>query len=107
MLWRGRHIPDVSEMTSEEAAGYWLEVLQVARIVTRVFHPCHLKYDLLGNLVPHVHTHIVPRYVDDTSPNMPLKPWEPAPVPEGVFQDQLKQLREAAREAGPPGADSV
>ncbi len=107
VLWRGRHIPDVSEMASEEATAYWLEVLQVARIVTRVFEPCHLNYDLLGNLVPHVHTHIVPRYLDDTSPNMPLKPWEPVLVGESVFEGQLEQLRKATGEAGSPGVDSV
>lgn len=94
-------------MASEEATAYWLEVLQVARIVTRVFEPCHLNYDLLGNLVPHVHTHIVPRYLDDTSPNMPLKPWEPVLVGESVFEGQLEQLRKATGEAGSPGVDSV
>ena len=102
VLWRGRHIPDASEMTSQEASAYWLEVLHVARIITRVFEPCHLNYDLLGNLVPHVHTHIVPRYVDDPSPNMPLKPWEPAPVAEHAFQDQLDRLRRASNETAPP-----
>ena len=87
-------------MTSDEATAYWLEVVHVARILTLVFEPCHVNYDLLGNLVPHVHTHIVPRYVDDPSPNMPLKPWKPTPSPESVFRDQLVQLRGAAGEGG-------
>ena len=93
VVWRGRHIADVSEMSAQEATDYWLEVLEVARIVTRVFEPCHLNYDLLGNEVPHVHTHIVPRYLDDASPNTPLKPWAPVPVPDTVFLQQLRRLR--------------
>jgi diadenosine tetraphosphate (Ap4A) HIT family hydrolase len=93
VVWRGRHVPDVSEMHAEEAADYWQEVLEVARALDTIFEPCHLNYDLLGNLVPHVHTHIVPRYLDDPSPNMPLKPWEPVPVPEAELRDQVARLR--------------
>jgi diadenosine tetraphosphate (Ap4A) HIT family hydrolase len=93
VVWRGRHIPDVSEMEPQEATDYWLEVLEVARGLDTVFAPCQLNYDVLGNLVPHVHTHIVPRYLDDSSPNMPLKPWEPIPVPENELRDRVAQLR--------------
>jgi diadenosine tetraphosphate (Ap4A) HIT family hydrolase len=80
VVWRGRHVPDVSEMHAEEAADYWQEVLEVARALDTIF-------------VPHVHTHIVPRYLDDPSPNMPLKPWEPVPVPEAELRDQVARLR--------------
>ena len=93
VVWRGRHVADVSEMSAQEATDYWLEVLEVARVLTRVFEPCHLNYDLLGNEVPHVHTHIVPRYLDDASPGTPLKPWAPVPVPDSVFAQQLQLLR--------------
>jgi diadenosine tetraphosphate (Ap4A) HIT family hydrolase len=85
----------VSEMEPDEATGYWLEVLRVARSLNVVFEPCHLNYDLLGNLVPHVHTHIVPRYLEDSSPNTPLKPWEPRPVPEHDLREQVARLRTA------------
>lgn len=95
MVWRGRRIADPSDLEPTEATAYWLEVLQVARIVSEVFEPCHLNYDLLGNLVPHVHTHIVPRYLDDPSPHTPLKPWEPTPVPDAELQHQAQRLRTA------------
>jgi hypothetical protein len=36
-------------MEPHEATSYWLEVLTVARAVDRVFEPCHLNYDVLGN----------------------------------------------------------
>ena len=65
--------------------------------MTDVFEPCHLNYDLLGNGVPHVHTHIVPRYVDDPCPNMPLKPWDPRPVPDHELAEQATRLRDRAR----------
>jgi len=93
VTWRGRHIADVSEMAEPELFAYWAEVAQVARALTHVFEPCHLNYNLLGNLVPHVHTHIVPRYVDDPCPNTPLSPWVLSPVPEDAFEDQVRRLR--------------
>ena len=93
VAWRGRHIPDVSEMAESELSAYWAEVAQVARALTSVFQPCHLYYELLGNLVPHVHTHIVPRYVDDPCPNTPIKPWALHAVPEEALEEQVRRLR--------------
>jgi diadenosine tetraphosphate (Ap4A) HIT family hydrolase len=93
VAWRGRHVPDVSEMAEADLFAYWAEVVQVARALTHVFEPCHLNYQLLGNAVPHVHTHIVPRYVDDPCPNMPLKPWVLHAVPEDAYADQVERLK--------------
>jgi diadenosine tetraphosphate (Ap4A) HIT family hydrolase len=91
--WRGRHVADVSEMTAQELTDYWLEVAEVARALTEVLAPCHLNYELLGNAVPHVHSHIVPRYVDDASPNPPLKPWAPVTVPAAELSADAARLR--------------
>jgi diadenosine tetraphosphate (Ap4A) HIT family hydrolase len=100
VVWRGRHVPDVSEMEPSEVTAFWSEALEVARAVAAVFEPCHLNYELLGNLVPHVHTHIVPRYLHDASPNAPLKPWVPVTVPEEELHSQVVRLREAVKVAG-------
>jgi diadenosine tetraphosphate (Ap4A) HIT family hydrolase len=97
VVWRGRHVADVSEMTTQETTDYWLEVMEVARALTHVFEPCHLNYELLGNLMPHVHTHIVLRYVDDPCPNAPLKPWELHPVSNDELQVEVVRLREQVR----------
>ena len=34
--------------------------------------PVKLNYDLLGNSLPHLHTHVVPRYADDPKPGWPF-----------------------------------
>jgi diadenosine tetraphosphate (Ap4A) HIT family hydrolase len=95
--WRGRHVADISEMTDDERASFWNEVALVARAITEVFQPCHLNYDALGNEVPHVHVHIVPRYLDDSSPNMPLKPWNPQRIDDTELTQQAEALRTALR----------
>jgi diadenosine tetraphosphate (Ap4A) HIT family hydrolase len=91
--WRGRHVPDVSEMTDDELSRFRCEIAVVARAMTAVFQPCHLNYDLLGNLVPHVHVHIVPRFLDDPCPNAPLKPWVLHPVDGADLVQQVDRLR--------------
>jgi diadenosine tetraphosphate (Ap4A) HIT family hydrolase len=95
VVWRGPHVADVSEMSEPDLFAYWAEVVQVARALTQVFEPCHLNYDLLGNQVPHVHTHIVPRYLDDPCPNTPLQPWVLQTVPDQDLEHQVARLRSA------------
>ena len=38
------------------------EVSQVAAALARVYRPTKVNYELLGNMVPHMHWHIVPRF---------------------------------------------
>jgi diadenosine tetraphosphate (Ap4A) HIT family hydrolase len=77
VIWRGRHVAEPTELTDAEAAGYWLEVLQVARALEGHFRPVKTNHDTLGNSLPHLHTHVVPRYADDPRPGWPF------PFPEG------------------------
>ena len=96
VVFRGRHVADFTSLTQAEAAAYWRDVQLTARMIERVFAPCHMNYLLLGNLMPHLHVHVVPRYLDDAAPGMPL-PWEPKPVPESEFDSQFRLLTEASK----------
>ncbi|MGE0702608.1 MAG: HIT domain-containing protein [Vicinamibacterales bacterium] len=46
----------------------------VGHMIESGFNPCHTNYMRLGNVTPHLHMHVVPRYLDDTAPERPL-PW--------------------------------
>src|SRR5262245_38869724 len=96
VVFRDRHVADFTTLTTAEVAAYWRDVHNVARMIERVFAPCHMNYQLLGNLVPHLHVHLVPRYVDDPAPGRPL-PWEPKPLAESEFDSQLQLLMEAGK----------
>lgn len=71
VIWRGRHVSDPTELTSDEASGYFAEVLQVARALETHYRPIKMNFEMLGNSLPHLHTHLVPRYLDDGSPGHP------------------------------------
>ena len=99
VIFRGsRHIADPCDLSPTERAGYWSDVCVAARALHRVFSPCHLNYQLLGNAVPHVHTHVIPRYLDDPAPGKPLptKMWEESlSVSDADLVTQVALLRAA------------
>jgi diadenosine tetraphosphate (Ap4A) HIT family hydrolase len=97
VVWRGRHVVEPTELSDEEAASYGSEVLRVGRALETVLQPVKLNYNLLGNSVPHLHTHIVPRYADDPKPGWPFPfPYpEPPPMPEDGLRRDAEALRAA------------
>jgi diadenosine tetraphosphate (Ap4A) HIT family hydrolase len=95
VVFRGRHVADFIELSPRELADYSQDIRNVGQMIDRLFRPCHVNYLLLGNIVPHLHVHIVPRYLDDAAPERPLS-WNPLPVPEEVFAEQFQQLKEVA-----------
>jgi diadenosine tetraphosphate (Ap4A) HIT family hydrolase len=72
VIWRGRHVTEPTELNDAEAAGYWAEVLAVARALISVYRPLKMNYETLGNSLPHLHTHLVPRFTEDPNPGHPF-----------------------------------
>ncbi len=102
VLFRGRHVADPTDLTAEETTGFWQVIAQAARAIQAVFGPCHINYQLLGNAVPHVHAHVIPRYLDDPDPERPLRPevWAaPTSISDIEFAQQVEGLRRAASES--------
>jgi diadenosine tetraphosphate (Ap4A) HIT family hydrolase len=85
-------VASFTDLTGGELAEYWKDIHDVGRMIERVFNPCHMNYLLLGNIAPHLHVHVVPRYLDDPSPERPL-PWNPSEVPADEFARQRQQLQ--------------
>ena len=97
VVWRGRHVVEPTELSDAEAAAYGREVLHVSRALLAVLEPVKLNYDVLGNSMPHLHTHLVPRYADDPRPGWPFPFPEPDPPP--IPGDRLRRDAEALRRA--------
>lgn len=81
-VWNGRHVSEPTQLEEQEATGFWRETLRVGRAVERCFEHAKMNYQMLGNSVPHLHAHIIPRPLLDPAPNQPL-PWS--------FLDQGRQ----------------
>jgi diadenosine tetraphosphate (Ap4A) HIT family hydrolase len=99
VIWRGPHVAEPTELPEEKAARYWLDVLRAGRALETVFEPVKLNYETLGNSLPHLHTHIVPRYADDPRPGwpFPFPEREPGNMSEERLQREVEALRAAIR----------
>jgi diadenosine tetraphosphate (Ap4A) HIT family hydrolase len=97
VVFRGeRHVADPADFTDEELAGYWADVRTTAQAIDGVYGPGQLNYMTFGNAVPHVHTHIVPRYPDDPAPGRPLPDYvfeNTTALADGDLTDQVDRLR--------------
>lgn len=73
VIWKGRHVAEPWELTGEEAEGFWSEVGRVAHAVEERYRPAKMNWLSLGNGVPHLHIHLVPRPPDDPRAGWPLE----------------------------------
>jgi len=96
-VWRGRHVPDLVDLSPEELASYWTEVTTAARALYEVYPPAQLNYLTYGNSVPHLHTYLLCRYLDDPAPGLPLAPFVERPVEIAELMRRITQLKAAVR----------
>lgn len=83
------HAVELFELSPEERSELIEVVSGVARALTRVFRSIKVNYALLGNQVPHIHWHIIPRTTDDPAPRDPV--W--------MVHHDVRRLTSEAREA--------
>lgn len=90
-----RHATELFQLSREERAQLIEEVTEVARALTRAFDTVKINYELLGNQVPHIHWHVVPRLADDPIPREPV--WrldhEPRRLPPPGLAERLARIR--------------
>lgn len=63
-----RHATELFELSRDQRAQLMDEVSDVARALKLAFDARKVNYALFGNLVPHVHWHLVPRLGTDPAP---------------------------------------
>lgn len=67
------HVRELHDLSDVVQKRYFEELVQAGKAVHSAFKPWKLNYSCYGNLVPHLHWHIFPRYEDD--PNKLLPVW--------------------------------
>jgi diadenosine tetraphosphate (Ap4A) HIT family hydrolase len=72
LVFDPRHVVRIDQLTGSEW-GLLAEDLRAAEIaINTVFRPEHMNVESLGNIVPHLHWHIIPRYIDDPRWGKPI-----------------------------------
>lgn len=60
-----RHVAEMSELDAAERGRIMDAVFSVERVLRTVLRPDKINLASLGNMTPHVHWHVIPRYVHD------------------------------------------
>jgi diadenosine tetraphosphate (Ap4A) HIT family hydrolase len=89
------HVTELFHLEREVRSMIMEEVSGVAATLHRLFQPAKINYELLGNMVPHMHWHIVPRFTTD--PLWPRPIWSEPHVESlltaGEYADRIDQIR--------------
>jgi diadenosine tetraphosphate (Ap4A) HIT family hydrolase len=101
------HVEHLDTLAIDVQADIFREVALVARAVRRVsvvralggdVAEPRINYECLGNVVPHVHWHVVPRHANDPTPKAPVWGWTPEQLRGVTTQASREELVVALRE---------
>ena len=65
VIWNA-HVRELTDLSAEERAAFMRIVFAVEEVQRAVLVPQKMNVASLGNMTPHLHWHLIPRYVDDT-----------------------------------------
>ena len=74
-----RHAAEMTDLPIEDRSALMKAVCVVESALRDLMQPTKINLASLGNVVPHVHWHIIPRWADDT--HFPDPIWAPAKRP--------------------------
>jgi len=99
LIFDPRHAARPDELSAAEWATFSADLRASANAVMRATRPDHVNVASLGNVVPHLHWHVIPRYVGDARWGAPIWTDDLAQMPktrlEPTEQEKLvKKLRE-------------
>ncbi len=72
MLVLNEHVTELFELSPYTRITLIEDVSQVAHTLSAAFEATKINYELLGNQVPHIHWHLIPRLAIDPSPLQPV-----------------------------------
>lgn len=100
VIWQD-HVAEMTDLPSQDRQELFNTVLLVEKAVRDVMSPDKINLASLGNMVPHMHWHIIPRFVNDS--HFPESIWgtkqrEPDPVSLSKRKTLLPKLEARIRQ---------
>jgi diadenosine tetraphosphate (Ap4A) HIT family hydrolase len=65
LVYNRGHATELYELSKEERSAFMEDLARIARAIHDAYHPIKINYELLGNLEPHLHWHVIPRRRED------------------------------------------
>jgi diadenosine tetraphosphate (Ap4A) HIT family hydrolase len=89
VLVLNRHATELFDLTRDERGRLIEDVAEVALALTMAFEPVKINYELLGNQLPHIHWHVIPRLTTDPAPREAV--WTMRHDPKRLAPDELQE----------------
>ncbi len=93
------HVTELFHLDRQTRSAVMEEVNMVAETLFRIFRPDKINYELLGNMVPHMHWHLVPRFATD--PLWPKPIWseshEPVTLSAAEYAERILMVQKGLR----------
>jgi len=91
-----RHVAEIYHLSPDEQVLFLKDLVSAAQALDRVFAPVKMNINLLGNLVPHLHAHLLPRYYDDPAPARPIDPGQQTvTLTPDEYEERVRQIQAA------------
>ena len=100
LLFTRAHVTELFHLDPAMRQALMEDVNRVAAALDRVFSPTKMNYELLGNMVPHMHWHLVPRFNDDPLWPRPIwsEPHDELHLSSGEYAGRIAAIRSALGE---------
>ncbi|MGE0468025.1 MAG: hypothetical protein Nkreftii_003705 [Candidatus Nitrospira kreftii] len=98
-----RHATELFQLAPTERFQFMEEVSLMAQTLSEIYQAKKINYELLGNQLPHIHWHLVPRLADDPAPQEPVwcVPHDPIVLPCSARQETIDRIVIPLRTNGP------
>ena len=68
------HVIEPYELAVDARTRFFDDLAAAGKCLQAAFKADKMNYNILGNVVPHLHVHLIPRYFTDSAPNRPIDP---------------------------------
>ncbi len=91
------HVNELFELPDEEVARFMRDVAHAARAIQTAFRPGKINYGAYSDKLPHLHFHLVPKYVDGPAWGAPfaMMPEPKVLLDEAGYAAVISKLRAA------------
>ena len=72
VIWNS-HVTEMTDLAAPQEQRLMQAVFAVEQVLREVLHPDKINLASLGNMTPHLHWHVIPRFADD--PHFPNPIW--------------------------------
>lgn len=89
------HVTELFHLDRQARSAVLEEVNAVAAALYNLFKPAKMNYELLGNMVPHMHWHLVPRFATDPLWPRPIwsEPHAEVILTAAEYAERIEQIR--------------